>query len=304
MQLSIENYHDFIDTLPDAVFLLDGLGNIVLSNVKASALFGYSQAELKHQAINLLVPDAKKIAHEKHIRDYVASPNSRKMGAAMQQSGRHKNGSVCPIDVMLSPLDLNGEIYTVCVARDVVQIKEMQEALNLALEKERELARIDPLTGAANRRLFYELVEHELACARRLGRPIAIVYIDFDNFKLVNDHFGHAVGDQILCGFVTCAKSHLRETDLVARLGGDEFALIMVNLNIESTEKIISRIQKDTLEKMQANNWPITLSIGVLTCQSPAASAETLTKIADNLMYDVKRAGKNAIKYANFDQVD
>lgn len=173
-------------------------------------------------------------------------------------------------------------------------------ALKRAMEHERESARIDNLTGAVNSRLFYDLVQMEINRFQRYEHPFTIAYIDLDNFKAVNDQFGHLVGDQVLCIVVSSARKYLRKTDVVARLGGDEFALLLPETNEESARVALSKIQDGLLEEMQLGNWPITFSIGVITCSAAPHTAEDVVRMADELMYSVKRDSKNAIKYTTY----
>ena len=173
-------------------------------------------------------------------------------------------------------------------------------ALKITLEQERELARTDYLTGAANSRVFYDLLQTEINRSQRYKNPFTIAYIDLDNFKTVNDEFGHATGDLVLSSIVNQVRKHLRKTDVVARLGGDEFALLLPETKQESVQVVLSKLQCDILAEMQQNNWPVTLSIGVLTCINTPHTAEEVVRIVDDLMYSVKRASKNAIKYASY----
>jgi diguanylate cyclase (GGDEF)-like protein len=169
-----------------------------------------------------------------------------------------------------------------------------------ALAHQRELARTDYLTGAANARFFYDLVQIEINRLQRYKHSFTLAYIDLDNFKTVNDRFGHLIGDQLLCAVVLSAGKYLRKTDLVARLGGDEFALLLPETNQESARIALDKIQGALLEEMQKHNWPITFSIGVLTCNAVPNTPDELVSITDELMYAVKRDGKNAIKYSTY----
>lgn len=172
--------------------------------------------------------------------------------------------------------------------------------LRRALERERELARTDYLTGAVNSRLFYDLVQMEIDRFQRYKHPFTLAYIDLDNFKTVNDQFGHSMGDQVLRTVGSSTKKHLRKTDVVARLGGDEFALLLPETNQESARVAISKLQGDLLEEMRQSNWPITFSIGVLTCSAAPHATDELVRMTDELMYSVKLNGKNAIKYSTY----
>jgi diguanylate cyclase (GGDEF)-like protein len=172
--------------------------------------------------------------------------------------------------------------------------------LRRELEHEKEIARIDYLTGALNTRFFIELVQIEIHRLQRYARPFTLVYIDLDNFKAVNDHFGHSEGDNVLRRVASYLRKSLRKTDMVARLGGDEFALLLPETKEESSQVILSKIQKGLLEEMRLGNWPITISVGVVTCISVPNTAEELIRIADDTMYSAKQAGKNTIKYFTY----
>jgi len=173
-------------------------------------------------------------------------------------------------------------------------------SLKNALEHERELGRIDSLTGAFNFRYFSAILQMEVDRTRRYQRPFTVAYIDIDNFKIINDQYGHTTGDRVLRTFVNYAQNYLRKTDSVARLGGDEFAFLLPETGQEAASLFISRIQGGLLEEMQKNHWPVTFSIGVLSCVEAPQSIDEVVKMADDLMYSVKKNGKNAISYATF----
>jgi diguanylate cyclase (GGDEF)-like protein len=168
-------------------------------------------------------------------------------------------------------------------------------------EREWETARIDYLTGAVNSRFFFELVQMEIYRFERYARSFTIAYFDLDNFKTVNDQFGHPIGDQVLRMVVSSTRKLLRKTDVFARLGGDEFALLLPETNEESARVILSKIQNTLVEEMRVGNWPITFSIGALTCNAVPITTEKLVQMADELMYSVKNNGKNAIKYSTYE---
>lgn len=169
------------------------------------------------------------------------------------------------------------------------------------LEHQREMAHIDYLTGALNSRFFYEVLQMEINRSLRYKNPFTIAYIDLDNFKTVNDEFGYATGDKVLCFVVNQIKNRLRKVDVVARLGGDAFALLMPETNQKSAQVVLSKIQHNILAGMQKNNWPVTLSIGVLTCFDAPPTANEAIKKVDDLMCSVKKSSKNNIKYATYE---
>lgn len=168
------------------------------------------------------------------------------------------------------------------------------------LEVEKEIARTDYLTGAANRRMFFESVQREMNRARRNGSPFTIAYIDLDHFKLANDRFGHDTGDDILCRVVDQTKQHLRKTDIFARIGGDEFVLFLPDTDQHAAQIIVPKVRLSLMEEMLKSDWPVTFSIGVLTCSEASSNADELIQRADALMYSVKEAGKNNIAYGTY----
>ena len=170
--------------------------------------------------------------------------------------------------------------------------------LKKALEYERELACTDYLTGAVNSRVFFDTLQVEINRSQRYGHPFTLAYIDIDNFKDVNDQFGHTIGDQVLRAVVDQARKHLRKSDVIARLGGDEFAVLLPETGQESAQAALSKIQHDISEGTRQGDWSITLSVGVLTCVNLPHTADKIIRMADDLMYSVKRDSKNAIKYA------
>ena len=132
-------------------------------------------------------------------------------------------------------------------------------------------------------------------------RPYTLVYIDLDNFKMINDSLGHAAGDMVLKTVVDTIQAQIRSSDFLTRLGGDEFAILLTDIDREHAEIIVQRLQSSLLEKMAMNKWEITFSIGVLTILSMPESVDKLVSLTDSLMYDVKSRGKNAVKYSVFD---
>jgi diguanylate cyclase (GGDEF)-like protein len=170
----------------------------------------------------------------------------------------------------------------------------------IVLQQQTELSHTDSLTGILNRRAFYNAVSRELKKIDRYQRIFSVVFIDLDNFKAVNDAFGHLTGDALLIRVAECISQQLRVTDIASRLGGDEFAILMPETDEAAAEKAIPRIQATLIEGMAASNWPVTFSTGVLTCNSAPASVQDTLHLADQLMYTAKRCGKNCIEYGSF----
>ncbi len=173
-------------------------------------------------------------------------------------------------------------------------------SLKSTLKQEKQLSRIDFLTGIKNRRYFIELANMEINRARRYEHPFTMLCIDLDNFKVVNDSFGHSTGDILLRLVARTICENIRVTDTVARLGGDEFAILMPETGGDVAEVIIQRVQKINLDYMRKHGWPVTLSIGVVTFTNPPSTVDEVLRISDRLMYTAKKNGKNRIEYEVF----
>lgn len=178
-----------------------------------------------------------------------------------------------------------------------IAVAYLLESLKKALQREKESARIDALTEIPNSRMFYEIAEQELHRFRRQRSPITVAYIDLDNFKTVNDNFGHLVGDMLLKEVAGAIKNELRTTDIVARLGGDEFAILFPDTDRDESHTAIRRIRNVLLALMKENNWLVTFSIGVVTFREPPDTVAEMVTAADYNMYMVKNADKNDVKH-------
>lgn len=169
------------------------------------------------------------------------------------------------------------------------------------LLREKALSRIDYLTGAYNVRAFHEIADAECMRASRYPQPLTLAYIDLDGFKHVNDRYGHQEGDKVLQIVAQTLRAGVRRPDTVARLGGDEFALLLPQTDLASAKTFLPRLRDELLAAMQRNNWRVTFSIGALTCPTAPAALGDVVSEADELMYEVKRAGRNAIRYGVYE---
>ena len=167
--------------------------------------------------------------------------------------------------------------------------------LKSALERETRLATRDALTGIGNWRHFEIVAGRELGRARRSGKPLSVAYIDLDNFKAVNDSLGHPAGDALLVSVALVLQQSVRTIDCVARLGGDEFVVLMPETERENARVVVERIRRVVGETLEEGNLPVLLSVGMVTFTRLPASIDEMIKTADDLMYTVKKGGKNSV---------
>lgn len=172
--------------------------------------------------------------------------------------------------------------------------------LKTALENQKNLAGTDPLTSVANRRAFYDLGNLELNKARRYQTPISFLYLDIDNFKNINDRFGHRMGDELLRSVAETIKNSIRAIDLIVRFGGDEFGILLAETGAESATQVVGKLKKNLIELVRDNGWSVTFSIGVATFINPPDGIDEMIDAADAQMYFAKRNGKNRTRYKVF----
>lgn len=172
--------------------------------------------------------------------------------------------------------------------------------LRVLLDQQTALARRDPLTGVLNRRAFLEAADVEFMKLQRQKRPLTVLFVDVDDLKAVNDTRGHLHGDMLLKGIAENMELQFRGSDVVGRMGGDEYAVLLPEMDMAGAHKVIPRVQGALNSEMTRSGWPVTLSMGVLTCNAaPRDAAEAIDR-ADRLMYAAKSRGGNCVEYASF----
>lgn len=183
------------------------------------------------------------------------------------------------------------------IAALAARAAQASELLARLREREKELERLattDELTGLHNRRVLYDRMAAEIDRHLRYGHPIALLVLDLDNFKSVNDTYGHQVGDQTLAGVGQVLRSRTRATDVAARYGGEEFAVLMPDTDLDGATAAAERL-RGCVQRMVAAPVPLTVSIGVAAIPPCPADADALMAAADAALYEAKRAGKNCV---------
>jgi diguanylate cyclase (GGDEF)-like protein len=170
----------------------------------------------------------------------------------------------------------------------------------MQLSREKE-ARTDYLTGAANSRAFEEAAVAEIERARRYDKDLSLIYLDVDDFKAINDTFGHGAGDVVLAEVSHVVRCTVRANDLVARLGGDEFAVLMPEANRFAATAVAKRVRDEVARVTAPGGRRVRCSIGVASYLAPPASVDALIHDADKLMYRAKEQGKDRVESAELD---
>lgn len=181
-------------------------------------------------------------------------------------------------------------------------VVSLLQALRASLIAQQNLAERDPLTGVANQRAFSKAMRRALEASQAARHPISLVYLDLDDFKMINDTLGHSGGNAVLCSFAAALNESTRESDTVGRLGGDEFAIILPSAGTQAArgimDSLVTRLQ-GSLSEIHLDR-SVTFSAGVVTFLVPPENLDDMINAADSLMYEAKRDGKASYKQATF----
>jgi diguanylate cyclase (GGDEF)-like protein/PAS domain S-box-containing protein len=285
---------NIVEQFEDAVVAIDSHHNITLFNEGAQRTFGYAPNEILGKHLNLLLPDRFHLQHDLMIDEFGASGKISKgvSQRTRQIFGRRKDGSEFAASVFIVKTGA-GMMKSgfAAVIRDISENKKTEDELL-------RLAATDPLTGAFNRREFTSLADQESQRANRYNRPLAIMMLDLDHFKKLNDTYGHAAGDKALQRFTTLCCNALRTVDVFGRWGGEEFVTLLPETDAEGAVIIAERLRKIVSQSILVyNNQKIVLttSIGIAQYRSGELTVEGPLSRADSAVYDAKKAGRNRI---------
>ena len=194
---------------------------------------------------------------------------------------------------------IDGRLVRLEIATDITERKEMELALKEAHEKARAAALEDDLTGLRNRRAFFELGNQLLKQSRRNGSPLAIIMLDLDHFKQINDNHGHEAGDEVLRHIGQILEGNVREADIAARIGGEEFAILLADAHAvqasELAERLLELMQKTPVRYRDMRIRP-TASFGISALHPEEPDLKNLLARADNAMYESKALGRSQVR--------
>lgn len=261
-------------------------GDIVDANPAAERFYGYDRDELRAMNMNQL----QAMTDEEIFQEMARSQTEHRNHFLLKH--RVFGGQVRDVEVYSGPVMVNERALLYSVIHDVTERRRLEAELQ-------KMATIDSLTGALNRHEFMRRAQEELARARRYGHALTVLMLDLDNFKTINDTYGHSVGDDALRTLTEACKDCLRETDLFGRLGGEEFGVVLTETEAWAAEKAADRLRKAVAEaEILTCNGPasITTSIGLSAMSAADDSVEDVLKRADKALYTAKERGRNRVE--------
>ncbi len=273
-----------LDASPDGVICTNSQGKIVLVNPMIQTIFGYSSDELVGQSMEILLPDRFRQSHQRQRQEHQAARRRRPMGAKSGLTGKRKNGEVFSVDVSIGVPAEGQDGYTVAFIRDISE-RQCHEEMML------HQATHDRLTGLPNRWLFLDRLRQAIVSARRENSRVAVLMLDLDNFKSVNDSFG----DKSLVDISARIRGVLREEDTLARLGGNEFGILLSKLDrAGETVQVAEKILLSFAEPCTVNKEAVIVdgSLGISLFPEDGTDGETLLRHADVAMYHAKQSGR------------
>ncbi len=286
-------YRSIFQSTVVAIMVVDKTSKILEWNDGAVDIFGYSAEEAIGMPLLRIIPSIHHAAHKKGFTQAVAQEklNTNKQG--LEVNGLRKNGEEFPINLTLGSWKRDGEVYFSGVIFDITDRKVNEEKIL-------HQAHFDSLTDLPNRFLALDRLAQKISEAKRNNKLVAVVFLDLDDFKKVNDSLGHETGDKLLIESAERLKSSIREEDTVARLGGDEFIILLTDLKSTSdalpiVETILSRFRNPFI--IEGRELILTISIGLSIYPNDGDEPSTLLRNADSAMYYAKDLGRNTYSY-------
>ena len=290
LRQSEERHRSLIENASDIIAILDRDGSFVYESSSALNVLGYRTSELVGRRLVEFVPEER--AGEVEVFLKSALGESRQ-SVSMEVPLMHSAGTWRDFEVVAKNL-----LHLPTISGLVVNMRDITERKQLMAQLE-TLSETDLLTGVFNRRGFMKFAAREFERARRAARKLAVVMLDIDHFKAVNDRYGHAAGDLVLAMIAEEGRRRVRSIDLFARIGGEEFAIILVDGDVDAAHGVLARMREGVARQKVSTikgDISVTASFGIAVVDPGVTDVEVALRLADEALYEAKNSGRNCIK--------
>ncbi|GBL44793.1 diguanylate cyclase/phosphodiesterase [Sulfuriferula multivorans] len=282
-----------LDNVDEGIVSISSNGRIELFNPGAERMFNYRSADILGENISILMPEPYRSEHDQYLERYLQTGESHVIGTAREVAAQRSNGETFPMELRVSEFSLDGQRMFIGIMRDITERKATEEKII-------HLAHFDALTDLPNRRLVQDRTQQTIAWARRADAQFAVMFIDLDKFKSINDTLGHNVGDQLLQRVAQRLIESLRAEDTVGRQGGDEFIVLLASLSAAEDSAVVAQKILSALSApfvINGQDLRTGASIGIAVYPQDGEDVETLLKNSDTAMYHAKEAGRSNYQF-------
>ena len=276
-----------IEASPSALIMVGPDGMIAMVNRQAEHIFGHDRDRILGKPLETLLPERYRRGHPHLRKSFLAGASVRPMAVGRELFGLRQDGTEFPVEIGLNPIEINGQTMLLAAVLDISDRRRAEQRIQF-------LAYHDVLTGLANRALLSDRLTHALAHAKRTGCPLAVLTLDLDRFKFINDAYGHAAGDRVLVQVAERLRTALRAADTVARTGGDEFVIVQTDFDRPGASvDLARRIVAMLAAPVDIGDRMVTIggSVGIALCPADAETADDLLKNSDVALYRAKAQG-------------
>jgi len=287
-QLSEQRYRTFFDAAADAMIVMSPQGILLDLNKMTCEHVNLTREELLGKHLRTIFTSARQQFVTAELGEILEKKEQRTFEALLTSPD-----SPIPVEINARPIEFQGQPAVLGIARDVTERKILQARLEYQASK-------DPLTGLNNRRHFLLKADQEFLRFQRYGNSFAMLMLDLDFFKNVNDTYGHQTGDALLREFARQMQMMFRHSDVLGRIGGEEFSVLLLESSlhrgIEIAERLRQQVEKSPMQ-LANTTVPYTVSIGVTTVNACDTSLDTIMRRADAALYRAKRNGRNQVEF-------
>jgi diguanylate cyclase (GGDEF)-like protein/PAS domain S-box-containing protein len=293
LQDSESHVRAVLDNVSDGIITISDAGTIGLFNPGAERMFGYRGGDVIGKNVSMLMPEPYRSAYDGYLGHYLQTGEARVIGIEREVVAQRSNGECFPIDLRVSEFYLTGRRQFIGTIREATQRKAAEAKLL-------HLANHDALTGLPGRNLIQDRIQQSIARAHRSGGKFAVMFLDLDKFKTINDSLGHSIGDLLLQLVAQRILGCLREEDSVGRQGGDEFIVLLASLGAAEDSALVAKKILGALSApfiVNGRDLRSGASIGIAVYPQDGDDVETLLKNSDAAMYHAKEAGCGSYQF-------